>query len=63
MVDVDWKKSLYYKSIVGEIDSELQWQLNDELLTTHECESLLRLITKFKEKRILFSTDELAQVH
>jgi len=23
VVDIDWKKSLYYKSIIGEIESEL----------------------------------------
>lgn len=59
---IDWKKSVLYKAVLGEVDDKVIWHKNEELLKADECEHLLKLIEKFKSKKVLFTGDELSAV-
>ena len=59
---LDWKKSIYYRNILGEVDDKLSWHLNDDLLKQEELDHLVKLIGSFKQKKAIFQQDELAVI-
>ena len=50
---LDWKKSIYYKNIIGELDDKLSWNLNEDLLMMDELDILVKLITSFRQKKAI----------
>jgi hypothetical protein len=59
---IDWKKSVLYKNVIGEVDEKMTWNRIDDLLKHDECDHLLKLIAVFKSKKVLFTGDELSMV-
>jgi hypothetical protein len=50
---LDWKKSIYYKNMIGELDDKLSWNLNEDLLMMDELDILVKLITSFRQKKAI----------
>lgn len=51
---LDWKKSIYYRNIIGELDDKLNWHLNEDLLKQEELDHLVKLIGSFRQKKAIF---------
>lgn len=58
-IDIDWKRSMFFKYVSGEAEDKNNWYSNEEYLNPEEIEQLLRLIERFKHKKTLFANDEL----
>jgi hypothetical protein len=50
---LDWKKSIYYKNMIGELDDKLSWHLNEDLLMMDELDILVKLIASFRQKKAI----------